>query len=311
MYKGELGMRQFIIDTDPGIDDAFAIGLMMQSDVKILGITTVSGNNGIDSVTVNALRLVNFFDRPEIKVYEGAGKPIVRESGTSDGCHGTDGMGGTYLPVGHAKVEAQHAVDYLVETIGASDGDIEILALGPLTNLALAIQKAPEAMKKIKMIHSMGGGVNHGNITPFAEFNYWVDPEATQVVFDFGIPIRMVGLNVTEQCIISPEEFELLNEKGDRISELYYKMQQHYSDHYKKRDGIDGAIIHDLLTAATVFDESLVSFETQDVRVETEGDKRGATLIEPGNGKPVLLGMSVDVVKYKSFVFEKMFGIQL
>lgn len=304
-------MRRFIIDTDPGIDDAFAIGLMMQSDIEILGITTVSGNNGIDSVTTNALRLVNFFNRPGIKVYEGAGKPILRESGTSDGCHGPDGMGGTYLPVGAAKVEEKHAVDYLIETIGSSEGEIEILALGPLTNLALAIQKEPEAMEKVKMIYSMGGGVNHGNITPFAEFNYWVDPEATQLVFDSGIPIRMVGLNVTEQCVIAPKEFALLKEKGDRISTLYYKMQQHYSAHYKKRDGIDGAIIHDLLTASTIFDESIVEFETQDVRVETEGEKRGATLIEPGKGKPVSLGMRVDVKTYKSFVFEKMFGINL
>ncbi len=304
-------MRRFIIDTDPGIDDAFAIGLMMQSDVEILGITTVSGNNGIDSVTTNALRLVNFFNRPEISVYEGARKPILRESGTSDGCHGTDGMGNTYLPVGNRIVEEKHAVDFLIETIDSSEGDIEILALGPLTNLALAIQKAPEAMRKLKQIYSMGGGVNHGNITPFAEFNYWVDPEATQVVFDFGIPIRMVGLNVTEECIISPDEFALLSRSENPVAALYYQMQKPYTAHYMNRDKINGAIIHDLLTASTIFDDSIVSFETQDVRVETEGEKRGATLIEPGNGKPVSLGMSVDVKKYKSFVFEKMFRIKL
>lgn len=303
-------MRRFIIDTDPGIDDAFAIGLMMQSDIEILGITTVSGNNGIDSVTTNALRLVHFFKRSEILVYEGAGKPILRESGTSDGCHGSDGMGNTYLPVGSRVVEEKHAVDFLIETIGSSEGDIEILALGPLTNLAMAIQKAPEAIKKVKMIHSMGGGVNHGNITPFAEFNYWVDPEATQVVFDSGIPIRMVGLNVTEQCIISPEEFGRLEQSESRVASLYYQMQKHYTTHYMRRDKINGAIIHDLLTAATIFDDSIVSFETQDVWVETDGEKRGATLLESGKGKPVSLGVSVDVAKYKAYVFEHMFGIK-
>jgi inosine-uridine nucleoside N-ribohydrolase len=304
-------MRRFIIDTDPGIDDAFAIGLMMQSDVEILGITTVTGNNSIEAVTANALRLVNFYDRPEIGVYQGAGKPIMREKGPMADCHGPDGMGGTNLPLGDRLVEATHGVDFLIETLAASDGEIEILALGPLTNLAMAFEKNPEAMKKVKMIHSMGGGIECGNITDHAEFNYWVDPEATRMVFESGLPMRMVGLNVSEQCIISPEEFELLNQKGDRISSLYFEMQKLYSSSYKERMGIDGAIIHDLVAAATIFDDGIADFETVDVSAYVDGDLRGATVIEPGAGKPVQVATRVDVEAYKAHVFESLFGISL
>ncbi len=302
-------MRRFIIDTDPGIDDAFAIGLMMKSDVEIVGITTVSGNNGIDTVTTNALRLVNFYKRPEIQVYEGAGKPICRESGPSADCHGPDGLGGTYLPVGDNHVQEKHAVDFLIETLLASDGEIEILALGPLTNLALAYQKSPEAMKKVKRIYTMGGGIDCGNITPHAEFNYWVDPEATKIVFEAGLPIYMIGLNVTHECIISLEEFELLKEKGDRITDLYHKMTDGYAAHYKKFMGIEGAIIHDLVAATSIFDSEIISFETANIYVETDGEMRGATQTGKG-GKPVYVGMAVNVDKYKQHIFENLFEIK-
>jgi len=301
-------MRRFIIDTDPGIDDAFAIGLMMKSDIEILGITTVSGNNGIDTVTTNAQRLVHFYDRPEIKVYEGAGKPIMREPGMAADCHGSDGLGGTYLPVGNGGVQDQHAVDYLIETLKDSDGEIEILALGPLTNLALAFQKDPEAMKKVKRIYTMGGGVECGNITPHAEFNYWVDPEATKIVFESELPLYMVGLNVTHECIITLEELELLKEKGDRLASLYYKMTDGYAAHYKKYLGIDGVIIHDLVTASSIMDPEIVTFETLGVQVETDGEMRGATQIAE-NGKAIAVGMKVDVERFKTHIFENLFDI--
>lgn len=304
-------IKNIIIDTDPGVDDAFAIIYALNSNkFNTLGITTVSGNNNIDRVTENTLKLLKFMNS-NIKVYQGEWKPLknnqnkTKEDNTVS-VHGDDGLGGVirngYLNITKEKLTLQDkkAVDYLIE-MAEKYHDITLVTLGPLTNIAKAIQKDPEAMKNIKEIVSMGGGIKRGNVTEYAEFNYWVDPEAAKIVFDFHIPITMVGLNATEYSLFTIEEFEKIKSFNSDIGNLIYEMQKPYTKHYSEEYNINGCRIHDLLAMVIAGNDKIGNGKHGEITIALGGKNRGESIVNYNSSrKNVLVIEDINVEEYKN-----------
>lgn len=298
--------KKIIIDTDPGIDDAFALIYAMNNpEFNILGITTVSGNNGLGQVTENALKLVKALDR-DIPVYQGEGRPYMREQDQGDSCHGGDGLGGAGQGLAFDSPEDQHAVDFILD-MAREHEDLSLVTLGPLTNIAKAIEKDPDSMANIVEIVSMGGGLDQGNVTDYAEFNYWADPEAAQIVFDFGLPLVMVGLNATNHSFFSREEFDFIKSLATKEGDLLYKMQKVYTDYYHQTFGIDGCRIHDLLAMVVASNESLASGQMGYIDIMLDDEHRGESRLEADYGGNVLVIDQVDQELYKEEFFHKVF----
>lgn len=261
----KMDKRKIIIDTDPGVDDAFAIITAMKYDgFDVLGLTTVAGNKGQDYVTKNALKLVNLMNA-DCMVYRGAHaalkdihKPIdeIKDAGDT---HGYDGLGGIDLDYDITKLSDKHAVDFILETVRKHPNEVELIALGPLSNIALAIQKDPETMKKVKTIWSMGGGVHRGNMTPVSEFNYWFDAESVEITYSIGeyVDIYMFGLDVTYKTFFTANDFFFLKEEGGELGKLLYDMSQDYASSYWKNRRITGAVIHDLVPVIYAIDPTI------------------------------------------------------
>ena len=301
-------MKNIIIDTDPGIDDAFALIYAFNNPgFYILGITTVSGNGDIKKVTENALKLVKYCDK-DIGVYLGENKPYARELPKDDSCHGDDGLGGAGKGLSFDRPSKENAVDFIID-MATRYKDISLVTLGPLTNIARAIEKDPVAMKNIKEIISMGGGIDIGNVTDYAEFNYWADPEAAKIVFDFSIPITMVGLNATNQSFFTKEDFDIIKSLDTREGRLLYKMQKPYTEHYKKTYGIDGCRIHDLLAMIVASDKNIVEGKKGEVDIRLDDKYRGQTLVDYRDGGGVWLVDKVDQASYKKEFMTKVFNM--
>lgn len=303
--------KKVIIDTDPGIDDSIALLLALNSPkLEVLGITTTVGNIGIDLTTQNALKLVDFCSK-NIPVYKGAEAPLKKQVEISDDCHGKDGMGNINLPDSNRQPETQSAPDFLIEIGKRYHEEVSIISLGPMTNLATAIQKDPGAMSNFKEIISMGGGVGIGNMSPVAEFNYWVDPEAAKVVYDFTIPVTMIGLNVTTQVVFTPTDFDFIKKLGGEMSELIYNMQTHYINYYWETERVLGSIAHDVLAVAVACDPKLVETVHCNVDIATDGITRGECVADLigvwGQKKNCHVALQVDEEGFKDMFFEKLF----
>ena len=198
-----MSARPLIIDCDPGQDDAVALLLALASpdEFDLIGITAVAGNVPLALTESNARRIRDLAGRPEVPVYAGCSRPLVREPETAEYIHGPTGIDGADLPEPSRPAEAAHAVDYLVDTLAAATEPVTLATLGPLTNVALAIVKDPAILANVREIVTMGGAIGLGNVTPAAEFNIHADPHAAHVVFEAGVPLTMIGLDVTHQAI--------------------------------------------------------------------------------------------------------------
>ena len=207
-------MRKMIIDTDIGSDDAVAVIMALkQKNIEILGITTVAGNCDIDHVVNNALMTVEITKRQKPAVYKGASRPIIRKKVDAVDVHGQDGMGNCDLIHPTTTAAKEHAVFAMLELIKKHPGEVEIVALGPVTNIALAIMMDRETMKKVKHIWSMGtGGFGMGNSTPYAEFNVYADPESYEIMLQSGIPLTIIGFDlcIQEGCPLTKDDMDLL-----------------------------------------------------------------------------------------------------
>ena len=316
-------MRKVIIDTDPGIDDALAImAAYKHADIEILGITSVAGNKGLDYTTTNAGKLSTYFGS-EVKVYRGASNDYVSvkegkpDREDHDGVHGADGMGSVVLPVDESVFADQSAIDFILETVNKYPGEVDIIALGPVTNIALAIDKDIETMKKVKSIHSMGGGVHRGNVTPVAEFNYWFDPTAVEVMFSqLGphLPIHMVGLDVTHQGVIDLNDLTFMKYVGGDLGKVINDMMQDYLEAYWENNRYIGAVIHDLMTVVGYLYPEIYT-ETYHTNLQCVTDSEiafGQCIVDLagkwGLEKNAHVPMSVDVPLYKEKVIEILFG---
>lgn len=265
-------LRKIIIDTDPGQDDAVAILLALASpaELDVLGIVAVAGNVSLAQNARNALKVVELSGRTGTKVYAGCERPMRRRLVTAEHVHGDTGLNGPTLPEPQIRLQPEHGVDYIINTLlGEESGSVTLCALGPLTNIAMALVKAPAIAPRIKEIVLMGGGYfEGGNITPAAEFNIYVDPEAAHTVMRSGVPITMVPLDVTHQILTTQDRIDRLNALGNRTGEAVAQML-HFSERFDlQKYGSKGAPLHDPCVIAYLLAPHL--FEGRHINVEIE-----------------------------------------
>lgn len=266
--------RKVVIDCDPGIDDSFALMLCIRH-LDVQGIVAVGGNTGLEYTERNARFITELTDRTDIPVYAGYDMPMIAKCVRAAEVHGSSGVGDVEIAVENKKLEPQHGVDYLVDVFMKND-DISLITLGPLTNVAQAILKEPRLKERIQEILCMGGSAFCGNATPTAEFNIYVDPEAAKIVFESGIPIKMVGLNLTRQNHLGEEEAAKLEEIGGKVGEFASKILR-FSN---KQLGISN--LCDAATVAWWIDPEIITKSAMaHVDVETKGEfTRGMTVCD-------------------------------
>lgn len=299
-----------IIDTDPGIDDAVAIFMAFRADnIEVRAITTVVGNVDVEKTTVNALKLVELAGE-NVKVAKGADRAIRREHFSADWYHGPLGLGRLELPMPKTKVYEKSAFDTIYEEACKYPGELKLVCIGPLTNIAITILVHPDIVQKINSIVMMGGAINGGNDTPAAEFNVYADPEAVRIVFESGIPITMVGLDVTNRALIFEEDIEAISKGSSEISKAVTLLARNIYENCQKLNTY-GAAMHDPFAMAYVIDSSVMKYKSYHVDVETSSDlTRGKTIVDVKNllGKTpnVKVGIDLDRDKF-ALMFKKLF----
>lgn len=276
--------RKIIIDTDPGQDDAVAILLALGSaELEIVGMTAVAGNVPLRLTEKNARKICELAGRPDIKVYAGAIRPLARELVTAEEVHGETGLNGPQLPEPTMELQAQYAVDFIVETLMKEEsGTITLCALGPLTNIALALIREPNIAPRITEIVLMGGGFfEGGNVTPTSEFNIYVDPHAADVVFKSGIPIVMMPLDVTHKALTTAKRTQAYRKLGTRVGTATAEMLEFFERFDEEKYGTDGGPLHDPCVIAYLLKPELFRGRNCNVAVETASElTMGMTVID-------------------------------
>lgn len=303
--------KKVIIDCDPGIDDAIALILALNSkEIEVEGITIVSGNVPAKDGVKNALKVLKLLKREDIKVYIGEEKPLVRNLVTAQDTHGEDGLGETSYE--EAKVNIyNNGIDFILEK--AREGDVNIIALGPLTNLAKALEKDEDSFNKIKEIVSMGGSFkSHGNCSQVAEFNYWVDPHSVKEIFKKSkVPFTMVGLDVTREIILTPNIIELIRQIGGDVSKFIVDITKFYVDFHWKQERTLGCVINDPLAIAYFIDKGLCEGFTSYLEIVLDGIAMGQTLVDVGEfyGKKhnALVLTKVDSKRFMKMFLKRLF----
>lgn len=267
------GSSRVIIDTDPGVDDAFALLLAMRSpELQIEGITPVAGNVPLELTLSNALRMVEVAGRTNIPVAAGAGAPLMRRLVTATYAHGENGLGGTVFPEPKTKPVAQRAAEFIRDRVRKYPGEITLITLGPLTNIATALTMDGELAHLVRGLVMMGGSLSGGNITPAAEFNVYVDPEAARVVFQSGIAITMVGLDVTRKTTLTDAHVRTLEGEQNPVSQAAARIGRKAINHAREQGFLSGPNMHDSLAVAAFIDSSLLQWREYYVDVETSGE---------------------------------------
>ncbi|MCC5965493.1 MAG: nucleoside hydrolase [Natronohydrobacter sp.] len=273
--------RKIIIDTDPGQDDAVAILLALASpELELLGITCVAGNVPLSLTAKNARIICELANRPDIRVFAGCDAPMARKLVTAEHVHGKTGLDGITLPDPTMPLQESHAVDFLIETLRAEPEDtVTLVPIGPLTNIATAMTRAPDIIPRIQEIVLMGGGYfEGGNITPAAEFNIYVDPEAAKLVFGAGVPLVVMPLDVTHKALTSRARVEAFRKAG-RVGPAVASWTDFFERFDKEKYGSEGAPLHDPCTIAYLLKPEL--FRGRHINVEIE------------TGSELTLGMTV------------------
>ncbi len=305
--------RKFIFDTDPGVDDAMAFLFAMASpELELVGVTTVFGNGGIETTTQNALRLVELVSRSDIPVTAGAARPLLHPYvGAGARVHGSDGLGETRLPVPTGAPQPGHAAQFIIDTVMADPGRISLIAVGPLTNLALAVSLEPRIVQAVQQVVIMGGSALHpGNVTPVAEANIHNDSAAARIVFAAEWPLTMVGMDVTCATVMSPEYLQTLFTMGNKATDFIAKIVPFYLDFHRSR-GEDGIYVHDSSAIAFALDSSLFKVKTAPVHIcVTEGRVDGQTIADWGDtgsgGHKVNVCMEVDSPRFLTLYRERL-----
>lgn len=294
--------KKVILDTDPGIDDTMAMLLAHASDrLDLIGITTVFGNATIENATRNALFVKQKFGLTA-NIAMGTDTPLVVEAGEpTTFVHGNNGLGDIEIPPGdYGIADSRTAQEFIIDTLMAHPGEITLIAVGRLTNLALALQKAPEIAGLVKEVIVMGGAFGHhghsGNVTPFAEANIIGDPNAADLVLTSNWPVTIVGLDVTQKTIMTTQYLEELRKKSVKYGEFIYQITRFYANFHQKEIGMDGFYVHDSSAIAYAIAPELFTLKRGTIRVVTEGPAIGHTMLKEGStrypiddwsGKPV------------------------
>lgn len=265
--------KRILFDTDPGIDDACAILLALASpEVSVEGLSIVHGNCSLTQGTTNALSVLELANATHIPVAKGCEFPLVQPSLLAPETHGDTGLGYAELPPPRLKPIAQHAIDFLIEKILASPGEITLVAIGPLTNVALAVRQAPRIVQALKEIVIMGGALRYeGNTTALAEFNTYVDPHAAHIVYHAGIPTTLVPLDVTYQCVLTQGDVRRLREVDSSITKFVADATRFYMQFHDEFQKIDGCVINDPLALALTFAPELCTYQELPVDVDISG----------------------------------------
>lgn len=276
--------RKIIIDTDPGQDDAAAIMLALASpELEVLAITAVAGNVPLERTALNARIVLEICGRPEIPVFAGCDRPLQRQLVTAEHVHGKTGLDGIELFEPAVPLQAGHAVDFIIDTLRAEpEATVTLCALGPLTNVATALERAPDIAGRIAEIVLMGGGYfEGGNITPSAEFNIFVDPEAAAIVFASRIKLTMMPLDVTHKVLTTADRCARLRAVGNRPAIAMTGMLAFFERFDEEKYGTDGGPLHDPTVIAWLLQPKLFSGRQCNVEIETVSElTRGATVVD-------------------------------
>jgi inosine-uridine nucleoside N-ribohydrolase len=292
---------KIILDVDTGTDDAVALmTAALSPDIELIGATVVNGNTVLDSCVANTLAVLEWIGMPEIPVYRGMSRPLARPQATQQ--NPASRIHGDRLDLPEATIHARegHAVDWLIDTFLASDGDITLVAVGPLTNIATAIQKEPRILERIPEIVIMGGAHDHGNSTASAEFNIWLDPEAARIVVNCGRPIRMLPLDATHRALVSLDDARRLRALGTPAGEAAYRFISKRIEGYDATQPMHragAAPVHDALAVCAVIDPSVITTHHIPVDVETGGElSTGRTVCDFRfrSGKPANVRFAMD-----------------
>ena len=296
--------QPIIIDTDPGQDDAIAILLALASpELELLGLTTVAGNVPLALTSRNARIVLELASRRDVPVYAGADRPLLRPLVTAEFVHGKTGLDGSVLPEPRMPMADGHAVDFIIQTVMAREpGTVTLCPLGPLTNIALALARAPEIAPRLKQIVLMGGGgFEGGNITPVAEFNFFVDPHAAALVFKAGVPITMAPLDVTHQALTTRKRVAAIRAIGTPLTEAVAQWMEFFERFDEQKYGQEGGPLHDPCVIAWQLRPDLFSGRDCFVQIETSSEMTmGQSVIDwwgvtgkPANAR-VLGGIDAD-----------------
>jgi pyrimidine-specific ribonucleoside hydrolase len=303
--------RPIILDCDPGHDDALAILLALaRPEIRLLGITTVAGNSTLENTTRNALSVLTLLGRTDVPVAAGAARPLERSLTTAPHVHGSSGLGGADLPAPAFAPLAEDAVEFMARTIAQSTEPVTLVPTGPLTNIAQFRRRHPDLYGRVHEIVLMGGSLGEGNITPFAEFNIWVDPEAAQEVFSGERPVTMMGLDVTHQALFSLEDTDRLERIGSRTARAFAGLLRFFARFHRAEYGWDGAPIHDAVAVAHLLGDGLVTTQPHSVAVSTEEATRGQTSGVPGGPiaptalRSIDVGMAIDRQRFVDMLIE-------
>ncbi|HEY7003958.1 MAG TPA: nucleoside hydrolase [Gaiellaceae bacterium] len=307
-------MIPVLIDCDPGQDDALALLLALASpELEVLGVTTVAGNQTVDKTTANALRVLGLAGRMDIRVAAGAERPLVGELVVASDAHGETGLDGPSLPPASTEPAEEHAADFLAAHLLAAPRPVTLVALGPLTNVALLLAAHPDAAARIERVVLMGGAVWEGNQTPSAEFNIWIDPEAAARLFESGLDMTMVGLDVTNRAVLTAEDADGLRGSGP-VGEAAAAMLDFYLGFYNAAYEHGGAPVHDAVAVAHVFRPNLLTVVDRHVAVElAPGLCRGRTVVDmrkrtKGPEPNAHVALEIDSEGFRTLLLERLRG---
>jgi len=306
--------RPIIIDTDPGIDDAIALFLALRSpELQIEGVTTVAGNLNIDRVTRNAARVLALGGvRPgSLPLHRGMRAPLIRSTlAGEEPVHGPDGLGQADVPEVDWLVPAKHAVEWLAEQVSRRPGELTIVALGPLTNVASLLQRIPDPGMVAEVVIMGGAFLAPGNVTMAAEYNFFVDPEAARLVLHSGVKCRIVGLNVTRRALLTAEDAARIGQTGP-VGRAIEQMSRYYIDRYGPVHGVAACAMHDPLAMAVTVRPDLVQWQPCYVDVECRGElTRGMSVADvmhqTGQAPNALVAMDLDVPAFRRFLLGRL-----
>jgi pyrimidine-specific ribonucleoside hydrolase len=267
---------------DPGHDDAVALLLALaRPELEALAVTCCAGNASLERTAHNARVVLEVAGRPDIPVAAGLPGPLLRPLETAPEVHGESGLDGPELPEPSFGLVAEHAVPLLGRLVRESAEPVTLIPTGPLTNVAAALRLYPEMSSNVERIVLMGGAVAEGNVTPSAEFNIWVDPEAARVVFESGLPITMVGLDVTHQALMLPDDVARIRDLGGRVGPFVAELLDFFGRFHRERYGWEGAPLHDACAVAEALEPGIVESRPMNVQVETRSElTRGRTVCD-------------------------------
>ena len=292
--------KHILIDTDPGVDDSLAILLALASpELTLEGLSVVHGNCSLEQATRNALSILELANASHIPVAMGTELPLVQPSLLAPETHGDTGIGYAKLPSPQSKPIGQHGSDFLIERIMSNPGEVTLVAIGPLTNVALAIRQEPRIVQALKEIIIMGGAIRHeGNTTALAEFNAYVDPHAAHIVFHAGIPTTLVPLDVTYQCVLTKPDVDQLLQIDSPLTHFVADATRFYMEFHDEYQGVEGCVINDPLALALTFAPELCDYKELPMDVDISGGiSMGKTLADfyNYNKKPANMRVALGV----------------